>query len=83
LVLVHQAEEAQATVRSRVDPETWRAYWIIAIEDRPVREAADSVGKTYTAAYNGYKRVDRLLRREGQRRLTELARVGAASCETD
>ncbi len=59
-------------VRSRVDPETWRAYWIIAIEDRPIREAAESLGKSYTAIYNGYKRVDRMLRAEGERRLAAL-----------
>ena len=29
--------------------ETWRAYWIVAIEDRPIREAAESLGKSYTA----------------------------------
>jgi DNA-directed RNA polymerase specialized sigma24 family protein len=72
LVLVHQAEEAQSAVRSRVDPETWRAYWMVAIEDRPIREAAESLGKSYTAIYNGYKRVDRMLRAEGERRLAAL-----------
>ena len=72
LALVLQAEEAQAAVRSRVDAETWRAYWIVAIEDRPIREAAESLGKSYTAIYTGYKRVDRMLRAEGQRRLAAL-----------
>ncbi len=76
LVLVHQAEEAQAAVRGRVDPETWRAYWIVAIEDRPIREAAESLGKSYTAIYNGYKRVDRMLRAEGERRLVTLLDPG-------
>ncbi len=56
----------------RVDPETWNAYWMIAIEDRPVREVAGFLGKKYTAVYNGYKRVDRMLRLEGQRRLADL-----------
>ena len=70
--LVLQAEEAQSAVRSRVDAETWRAYWIVAIEDRPIREAAESLGKSYTAIYNGYKRVDRMLRAEGHRRLATL-----------
>ena len=72
LALVRQAEAAQAAVRSRVDAETWRAYWIVAIEDRPIREAAESLGKSYTAVYTGYKRVDRMLRAEGQRRLAAL-----------
>jgi len=71
-VLIRLAEEAQAAVRARVDAETWRAYWIVAIEDRPIREAAESLGKSYTAIYTGYKRVDRMLRAEGERRLAAL-----------
>jgi RNA polymerase sigma-70 factor (ECF subfamily) len=71
-VLIVLAEEAQAAVRARVDAETWRAYWIVAIEDRPIREAAECLGKSYTAVYTGYKRVDRMLRAEGGRRLTAL-----------
>ncbi len=67
LILFRQAEEAQEAVRSRVDPETWRAYWFVAVEDRPVREAADALGKSYTAVYTGYKRVDRMLRQEAPR----------------
>jgi RNA polymerase sigma-70 factor, ECF subfamily len=81
--LLRQAEEAQVAVRSRVDPETWRAYWMIAIEDRPVRETADSLGKAYAAVYNGYKRVERMLRLEGERRLVDLmcAVPGAAAAD--
>ena len=77
MALVLQAEEAQAAVRSRVDAETWRTYWIVAIEDRPIREAAESLGKSYTAIYTGYKRVDRMLRAEGQRRLAALLDAAA------
>jgi RNA polymerase sigma factor (sigma-70 family) len=79
LTLHRLAAEAQAVVRSRVDPETWRAYWLVAIEDRPFREAAESLGKTYTAVYNGYKRVDRMLRVEGERRLAALLVSGPRS----
>lgn len=71
-VLVLLAEEAQAAVRDRVGAETWRAYWIVAIEDRPIREAAETLDKSYTAIYTGYKRVDRMLRAEGERRLAAL-----------
>jgi RNA polymerase sigma-70 factor (ECF subfamily) len=74
--LVLEAEKAQAAVRARVEAETWDAYWIVAIEDRPIREAADRLGKTYTAIYTGYKRVDRMLRAEGQRRLAALLSAG-------
>jgi RNA polymerase sigma factor (sigma-70 family) len=72
LALVLEAERAQAAVRARIDDETWRAFWIVAIEDRPIREAADCLGKSYTAIYAGYKRVDRMLRAEGRRRLAAL-----------
>jgi len=72
LVLIMLAEEAQAAVRARVDADTWRAYWIVAIEDRSIREAAESLGKSYTAIYTGYKRVDRMLRTEGELRLAAL-----------
>jgi len=72
LALVLEAEQAQAAVRARVDAETWDAYWFVAIEDRPIREAADCLGKSYTATYAGYRRVDRMLRAEGQRRIAAL-----------
>lgn len=71
-VLVLLADDAQAAVRARVDAGTWRAYWIVAIEDRSIREAAEVLGKSYTAVYTGYKRVDRMLRAEGERRLAAL-----------
>jgi RNA polymerase sigma-70 factor, ECF subfamily len=61
------AEIAQRAVQARVDVSTWRAFELIAIEDRPVGEVARELGKKYTAVYNGYKRVDKLLRQEGER----------------
>jgi RNA polymerase sigma factor (sigma-70 family) len=61
------AERVQHAVRTRVDASTWRAFEMIAIEDRTVGEVACELGKKYTAVYNGYKRVDRLLRQEGER----------------
>ena len=71
-ILFRQAEEAQEAVRARVDQDTWHAYWFVAIEDQPVRDAAVALGKSYTAVYAGYKRVDRMLRQEGRRRLAVL-----------
>ena len=82
LVLRRLAAEAQDAVRSRVDPDTWSAYWFVAIEDRPFRETADSLGKTYTAVYNGYKRVDRMLRVEGERRLASLSDAASQTTES-
>jgi RNA polymerase sigma-70 factor (ECF subfamily) len=69
LVLVLQTEEAQAAVRARVDADTWRAHWMVAIEDRPIREAAAIRGKSCTAVYTRYKHVDRMLPAEGEGRL--------------
>ena len=40
---------------------------------------AESLGKSYTAVYSGYKRVDRMLRAEGERRLAELSSSSARS----
>jgi RNA polymerase sigma factor (sigma-70 family) len=79
--LLGAASAAQEAVRSRVDPETWRGYWLIAIEDATVREAADSLGKKYTAVYNGYRRVERMLQLEGQQRLAAFAERSTSSNE--
>jgi RNA polymerase sigma factor (sigma-70 family) len=65
--LLHLANQVQAAVRARVDAATWRAFEMIAIEDRPVAEVARELGKKYTAVYNGYRRVDKMLRQEGER----------------
>jgi RNA polymerase sigma-70 factor (ECF subfamily) len=80
-IFLRLAAEAQESVRSRVDPETWLAYWSVAIEDRPFRETAESLGKTYTAVYTGYQRVDRMLRVEGERRLAALSSLAFESAE--
>jgi RNA polymerase sigma-70 factor (ECF subfamily) len=61
------AQVVQTAVRARVDPASWQAFQMIAIEDRPVREVASELGKKYTAVYNAYKRVDKMLRQEGER----------------
>jgi RNA polymerase sigma factor (sigma-70 family) len=78
-ILFRQAEEAQEAVRARVDRETWHAYWFVAVEDQSVRDAAVALGKSYTAVYTGYQRVDRMLRQEGQRRLAALVRTAVES----
>jgi hypothetical protein len=74
-ILFRQAEEAQAAVRARLDPETWHGYWFVAIEDQPVRQATVALGKSYTAVYTSSKRVDWILRQEGRRRLSALVRT--------
>jgi hypothetical protein len=64
LTLLREVDAAQAKVRARAGPDTWRAFWMIAIEQRPVREVADTLGKTSVAVYEGHRRVERMLREE-------------------
>ncbi len=52
-----------------MSPETWRAFWLVAVEDRGVREAADALGKSYAATFAAQKRVKQMLRQEGDRLL--------------
>jgi RNA polymerase sigma factor (sigma-70 family) len=73
--LCEHAAEVQQAIQGRVDPQTWQAFWLVAIEDHSIRETAQSLGKTYTAVYRGYKRVDRMLRDEGARRLALIGGV--------
>jgi len=71
-ILLRQAHLAQEAVRARVDLDTWLAYRMIAIDDEPVRAVAQSLGKKYAAVYNGYKRVDQMLRQEGRKRMSAI-----------
>jgi RNA polymerase sigma-70 factor, ECF subfamily len=81
--LLRLACSVQESVRSRVDPATWRAFEMIAVEDRAVGEVAAELGKKYTAVYNGYKRVNKMLREEGQRHLARRSNESADYGEID
>jgi RNA polymerase sigma factor (sigma-70 family) len=70
-VLLRQAEEVQDAVRRRVDERTWQVFWNIAIEGQSVREASETAGISYYAAFAAQKRVGRMLRQEGQRLMVE------------
>jgi RNA polymerase sigma factor (sigma-70 family) len=82
-ILLKEAQEAQDAVRARVSPETWLAYWMIAIDDQPVAEVARSLGKKYAAVYNGYQRVDQMLRHEGRERLAAILRASRGNSGPD
>ncbi|MBX9580645.1 MAG: sigma-70 family RNA polymerase sigma factor [Gemmataceae bacterium] len=56
------AAEAVERARAGVEPHTWQAFWLTAIEDRPAAEAADRLGMTSAAVYMAKSRVLRLLR---------------------
>ena len=67
LRLLAMAAEAQRAVQAQVDPETWRAFWLVAVEGLSVVEAAELVGKSYAATFAAQKRVKQRLRAEGRR----------------
>jgi RNA polymerase sigma-70 factor (ECF subfamily) len=73
LVLLREAEHAQAAVRGGVEPKTWDIYWRIAVDGWSVGETAAAFGVSYAAAFAAQKRVDRKLRAEGHRRLAALS----------
>lgn len=60
-------DQVQRAVRDRVDAGTWRAFWLVEIEGRSVREAAEALGKSYAAAFAAHSRVRRHLRAEALR----------------
>ena len=62
--------EVQEIVKASVRPETWRAFWMVRVEDRTVAEAAEALGRTYAATYRNQVRVAVKLRDEGRRRLS-------------
>jgi len=65
--LLTLAAEIHEQVRLQVNPETWRAFWLVAVEDRSIREAAETLGKTYAATFAAQKRVRQMLREEGRK----------------
>ncbi len=70
-LLLCQAEQAQHTVKQRVEPQSWQAFWRIAVDGCSIRETADEMGMSYAAAFAAQKRVGRMLRAEGKIRLTQ------------
>lgn len=77
--LLALAEAAQEAVRAKVQTDTWRAFWLVAIEGRPVREAADELGMKYAAVYVAHRRVAQRLREEGRRLRAGLDGPGQSS----
>jgi RNA polymerase sigma factor (sigma-70 family) len=67
LFLLDQAEKVQATVRAKVKPWTWEAFWLVAVCDWTVERTARNPGMTHAAVYAASERVARMLRDEGKR----------------
>jgi RNA polymerase sigma factor (sigma-70 family) len=55
---------AAARVRQSFKPTTWRAFWMTSVEERPVEEAAGSLGLSPGAVYIARARVLARLRDE-------------------
>ncbi|MGP0069911.1 MAG: RNA polymerase sigma factor [Isosphaeraceae bacterium] len=67
LLRLEEAEKAQAAVRAKVKPQTWDAFWLVAVRDWKVEETARTLGMTHTAVYAARERVARMLCDEGKR----------------
>jgi RNA polymerase sigma-70 factor (ECF subfamily) len=67
LELAHEQElwsTAQARVRLRVEPATWQAFELTAIEQQPVAGVAARLGMKVAAVYKARSNVQKLLRAE-------------------
>jgi RNA polymerase sigma-70 factor (ECF subfamily) len=73
LARLRDAAEIRWLVRSKVAPETWRAFELVVIEGRSLEETARLLGKTRAATFAAQKRVRERLRSEGDRLLAERA----------
>ena len=51
LFLMDEAEKVQATVKAKVKPSTWDAFWLVAVCDWTVERTAKNLGMTHTAVY--------------------------------
>ena len=58
------ARQAQVLVQQRVEPHTWKAFWLTAIENRPGAEVAAELGMMVTAVHMAKCRVSKMLREE-------------------
>jgi len=69
--LLSQAEQVQHAVKDRVEPQTWQAFWRIAVEGDSFRGTADDLGMSYAAVFAAHMRVGRMLRAEGKCHATQ------------
>jgi RNA polymerase sigma-70 factor (ECF subfamily) len=57
-------QEAAARVRLRVEPRTWEAFHLLAVEGQPGAEVAQRLGMKVATAYVARSKVQRMLREE-------------------
>jgi RNA polymerase sigma factor (sigma-70 family) len=61
------AEQVTAAVQARVEPHTWQAFWLTAIEGRTAAEAAARLDMKVAAVYVAKNRVGKMLLAAGAR----------------
>lgn len=83
LPLLEMGAQVQERVRSVVTPDSWRAFELVAIEDRSLGEAARILGKSKAATFAAQKRVWERLRAEGRRLLNGRMGPGIESNHPD
>jgi RNA polymerase sigma-70 factor (ECF subfamily) len=59
---LERADRVTAAVRQRVEPQTWEAFWLTAVEELPAPEAAARLGLSVASVYMAKARVGKLLR---------------------
>jgi RNA polymerase sigma factor (sigma-70 family) len=69
--LLRLGKQVHDSVKCQVEPQTWNAFWSIAVEGHTIRETADILKMSYAAAFAAHKRVVSRLRAEGRRVLLE------------
>jgi RNA polymerase sigma factor (sigma-70 family) len=72
--IIEEAEKAQAAVKAKVRPQTWDAFWLVAVQDWTVERTGEVLGMTHTAVYAARSRVARMLGDEGKRVLCDWPR---------
>jgi RNA polymerase sigma-70 factor (ECF subfamily) len=60
-------DEAMARVRQRVDPHTWEAFHLMAVEGLAAAAAADRLGIKVASAFKAKSRVQKMLQEEIER----------------
>ena len=58
------ARQALPLVQQRVEPRTWEAFWLTAVEQLPGAEVAAKLGMKVTAVHMAKSRVGKMLREE-------------------
>ncbi|HXY35929.1 MAG TPA: sigma-70 family RNA polymerase sigma factor [Planctomycetaceae bacterium] len=74
--LLQLGTQVHDSVKSQVEPQTWDAFWSIAIDGLTVRQTAEALNMSYAAAFAAHKRVILRLRAEGHRVLSERTSSG-------